>query len=595
MTSVVAQGAGSVAQLWSDALWAHGDRITYRYRGEGGSWRTTTLREADLMARQIAAGLAALGVESGEAVGILSSTRMEWVLADVGILLAGAISVPLYPSNTSDQCAFVLEDSAVGVVFVEDLEQVEKVRSRGGSSHGLRIVCMASAVCEPTALSWEALRELGRTWLLTHADELDRRARSLGPGSVFTIVYTSGTTATPKGVVLTHGNLLAECSSARRALAIHQDDVQYLFLPLAHVLGRMLVWSAVSAGVLTVLTPSPAGMKDDLLEVRPTFMIGVPLIFEKLHAAIGAANEQSPPAKARVVAWALAVGDRHARAKRAGRGVTPGLRARFAMAERLVLGKLRARLGLDRCRFLASGGAPLAAPIAEFFHGLGLLILEGYGLTETMGGAFLNRLGSFRFGSVGRALDVVEARIADDGEILLRGPTVFARYHNQPAATAEALDGEGWLHTGDVGTMDDGFLRITDRKKDLIVTSGGEKVAPLPLESALRARSEVGHVMIYGDQRPYCVALFTLSTAAIARHGRGDPADAARSPGAQIALQAAIDDLNARVARHQRIRRFAIIPGDFSESTGELTPSLKVKRRVIVERYASEIAHLYDQ
>jgi len=603
--TVVGEGAESVAGLWSDACRAYGDRLLCRHRTDSGPWRTRTVREADAMAREVAAGLVALGIRSGATVAILSATRWEWIVADIGILLAGATSVPLYPSSTPEQCALLLEDSGATIVIAEDQSQLQKLRSLGPRSRNLRIVCMSDGGSTPGAqppvsdesasISWDTLRELGRAELATHPDELDGRARSLETDSVFTIIYTSGTTGTPKGVVLTHGNLLAECSSARRGLAIDHDDVQYLFLPLAHVLGRMLVWSAVSAGALTVLAPGPAKMRDDLLEIRPTFMVGVPLIFEKLHAAILLANDQLPSTKARVARWALAAGDQHASARRSGRMATLPSRVRLAVADRLVLGPLRARLGLDRCRFLASGGAPLAATVAEFFHGIGLLILEGYGLTETTGGAFMNRMESFRFGSVGQAIDVVEARIADDGEILLRGPTVFARYHNQPAATAQALDAEGWLHTGDIGTMHDGFLRITDRKKDLIVSSGGQKVAPLPLESALRAQCPaVSQVMVHGDGRPHCVALFTLSAGAITHFGAGDASQAARSPAAQSALQAAIDQVNASVAKHQRVRRFAIIPQDFTESAGELTPSLKIKRRVIVERYASEISRLYD-
>jgi long-chain acyl-CoA synthetase len=440
------------------------------------------------------------------------------------------------------------------------------------------------------------LREAGRAWGAAHPGELDRRADAVGPGDCFTIIYTSGTTGQPKGVVLSHGNLVASCESGVRAFDLGPTDVQYLFLPLAHVLGRELEWAPIIVGSEIAFAESLARIKFDLTEVRPTFMAGVPRIFEKLYAAVQAGTQQGGRAQRAVVRWAFGVALRHSRAARAGKPVPRGLAMAYALANRLVLAKLRRRLGLDRCRFLISGGAPLSPEIAEFFHGAGLLILEGYGLTETTSAAFVNRRGHYRFGTVGPAIDVIEARLAADGEILLRGPSVFSDYHQNPEATAEAFDAEGWFRTGDVGVMEDGFLRIVDRKKDLIITAGGKNVAPQKLENALKARSPLlGQVVVFGDKRSYCVAVVTPSEPAAREFGHGDLAAAAASPGLRAAIENVVAEVNGTLASYETVKAFAILPVDFSEAGGELTPSLKVKRDVVATKFAKEIAALYGE
>jgi long-chain acyl-CoA synthetase len=341
---------------------------------------------------------------------------------------------------------------------------------------------------------------------------------------------------------------------------------------------------------------SLARIKYDLAEVRPTFMAGVPRIFEKLYAAVQAGTQQGSRAKRSLVHWAFDVAARYSASVRAGRPIPVGLRSAHAMADKLVLSKLRKRLGLDRCRFLISGGAPLAAEIAEFFHGVGLLILEGYGLTETTAAAFVNRWDRYRFGSVGPAIDVVSAKLATDGEILLRGPSVFASYHGNPEATAEAFDAEGWFRTGDIGVMEDGFLRIVDRKKDIIITTGGKNVAPQKLENALKAHCPlVSQVVVFGDKHAYCVALITPSEPAAREFGHGDLAQAAASPGLRQAIEKAVADINATLASYETIKAFAILPADFSEAAGELTPSLKVKRDVVASKFAQVVAGLYGE
>jgi long-chain acyl-CoA synthetase len=372
--------------------------------------------------------------------------------------------------------------------------------------------------------------------------------------------------------------------------------VQYLFLPLAHVLGRELEWAPILAGCAFAFSAGQSRIKFDLVEVRPTFMAGVPRVFEKLHAAIAVAAGQGSAAKRALVGWAFGVGARYA--ARLRREEPPGfsLRVEHALADRLVLSKLRARLGFDRCRFLISGGAPLSSEIAEFFHGLGLLVLEGYGLTETTAAAFVNRWNCYRFGTVGPAIDVIQHRVAEDGEILMRGPSVFTRYHNDPAATAEAVDAEGWFHSGDVGHVEDGFLSIVDRKKDIIVTAGGKNVAPQMIETALQAHCPlISQVVVFGDNRPHCVAIITPSETAARQFGDGSLAQAASRPELRAALEDAVAAINRTLASYETIKNFAVLPADFSEAAGELTPSLKVKRDVVKSRYGEIVDALYKK
>jgi long-chain acyl-CoA synthetase len=600
--------------LWKERIQATPDRVAFRFR-RGTEWASMTWGEADRAAQEIAAGLVSLGVTPGDRVCLVSQTRLEWVLADVGILLAGAVTVPIYPQSTPEQSEFIIRDAGAKLVIVEDASQLAKLvpmRHRlftvtrlihiGGDAtlekpdaRGRTQVTLAEASqgAADFLLSLDDLRAAGVTWVGKHPGALESHSSSATPDSMFTIIYTSGTTGTPKGVVLTHQNLAAGVCSAVRAIDILETDQQYLFVPLAHVLGREIAWAPIRAGCATWFSEGIAKIKDNLVEVRPTFMASVPRIYEKFYAGVTAGMAQGSPAKRALIRWALGVGRAASLRKRVGKSLGPWLGMRHALANKLVFSKLRARLGLDRCRFLVSGGAPLAPDIAEFFHSVGLLILEGYGLTETVAAAFFNRMHRFRFGTVGPALDVVEVRIADDGEILMRGPSVFRQYYNNPQATKEAVEPDGWFHSGDIGNLEDGFLRITDRKKDLIVTAGGKKVAPQPLENAIKIQSPlVSQVLVYGDRRPYCVALLTLSEDAAKRFAsNGTPAS--DSPELRALLKKDIDQLNSKLASYETIKRFAVLPNDFTEATGELTPSLKVKRKVVIERYQSVIDSLY--
>jgi long-chain acyl-CoA synthetase len=594
----------TAVELWKRRLAATPEAVAFRYH-DGGAWQGMTFREADAAAREIAAGLVARGVVPGDRVCIVSQTRVEWVLCDIAILLAGGIAVPIYASNTAEQCEFIVRDAGAKIVIVEDAAQRDKlvalrdklftvahlIQLAGELPVGLTPPPAAGGTVPSRFVqSLAEIRAAGRQWGVAHPGELDAHAETVGPESLFTIIYTSGTTGIPKGVVLTHDNLVAGVCSAIRAMQIETVDVQYLFLPLAHVLGRELEWTTIEMGCETAFSRGTAQIKEDLVAIRPTFMAGVPRIFEKFFAGVKAALEQGSGLKRKIAAWALRVGAAHSAAVRAGK---PGGGFSYRLADKLVFSKLRARLGLDRASFLISGGAPLAAEIAEFFHGAGLLILEGYGLTETVAAAHLNTRERFRFGTVGPALDVVETKIADDGEILMRGPSVFRQYYNNPAATAETVEPNGWFHSGDIGVLEDGFLRITDRKKDLIVTAGGKKIAPQALENALKARSALfSQVLVYGDNRPYCVALVTLSDDARKKFEGAGP-ELAASPEVKAALQKEIDGLNATLASFESIKKFAILPEDLTEASGDLTPKLSVKRKVVIDKYRSVLEELY--
>ena len=479
----------TAVEMWKRRVAKVPDGPAFRYFA-GDAWKTISYAEADAAAKEIAAGLVAAGVVPGDRVCLLAQTRLEWALCDVGILLAGGVTVPIYGSNTAEQCEFIIRDAGAKIVIVEDAIQRDKVlllRDRLATVTG--IVQIADDLPGGDAVrSLAALRDDGRRWLGAHggAGSLDAHAETVGPESLFTIVYTSGTTGTPKGVVLTHENLTSSVCSAVRAMGVNEGDQQYLFLPLAHILARQTIWVGFEAGYITTFSRGTAQIKEDLLAVRPTFMAGVPRIYEKFYAGVSAALAQGSGLKRRLATWAVRSGRAHAAAERAGGH--PGGFGHW-LADKLVLSKLRARLGLDRCRFLISGGAPLSAEIAEFFHATGLLIMEGYGLTETTSGVYVNRLDRYRFGTVGPAMDVVESRIADDGEILLRGAPVFRQYYNNPSATAESVEPDGWFHTGDIGVIEDGFSASPIERR----TSSSRPTARRSRRSRSRARSRQSH------------------------------------------------------------------------------------------------------
>jgi long-chain acyl-CoA synthetase len=594
-------GDETLARMFWRRVEGSADRPAEMVKADG-HWRTLAWREVGDTVRELALGLLALGLRRGEAVALLSKSRADWVHADFAILSAGCVTVPIYPSYTPEQIAWIVNDAEVRTLIVEDAVQLAKALEVRDRMPGLAeiVVIEDGEPHAPPVLSWATLRRRGREHAGALASALADRLASVGGADVASIVYTSGTTGEPKGVVQTHANHMASLDAVARIPGVEPGDVHLLFLPLAHAFARLEAFLGVHRGLVTAFAESLDRVADDLREVRPHFIFAVPRLFEKVHARLLSDVAAGSAARRRVFGWAMAVGARASRLAQAGRPLPPALALTRALAHRLVFSKLHRALG-GRLRFAVSGGAPLAAELAEFFHAAGLLIVEGYGLTETCPALTFNRIDRFKFGSVGQPLPGVELRLAADGEILARGPNVATRgYWKQPRATAEAFDAEGWLHTGDIGRLDaEGFLYITDRKKDLIVTAGGINIAPQLVENLLRADPLVSQAMVYGDRRPYPVALVTLSPGEVVRLARAagllveDPARLATQPVVVEHIARVVEAANVRLPSYARVKKFAVLPEELTEEAGELTPTQKVKRRIVADKYREILEGLY--
>jgi long-chain acyl-CoA synthetase len=568
-----------------------------------GAWRAVTWSEVGEVVRELAFGLLALGCRPGESVAILAASRAEWVQADFAILSAGCTTVPLYPTSTPLQIADILGECETRTVIVEDRAQLSRVLEvRDRLDHLEHVIVIDDRDAHtPLVLTWEHLRRRGREHAELHKSLLAERLASIEPDDVATIVYTSGTTGAPKGVVQTHANHMAALEALALIPGVEPGDVHLLFLPLAHSFARVEAFMAVHRGLVTAFAERLDTLGRDLREVRPDFVFAVPRVFEKAHARITATAAASPPRRA-LFALAMRIGRKVSRLQQAKRRVPAGLELARRIADRLVFATVRQGFG-GRLRFAVSGGAPLPREIAEFFHAVGVLIVEGYGLTEACPVLTFNRIADFKFGSVGQAIPGVEIRIAPDGEILARGPNVAARgYFKRPGDTADVFTPDGWFRTGDIGDLDaEGFLYLTDRKKDLIITSGGTNIAPQPIEQMLRQDSVIGDAMIYGDQRPYPTALVALDPDEVARFARQmgllatDYAELTRHPRLRARVQAAVDRANAQLQSYAQVKRFAIIPGELTEAGGELTPTQKMKRTVVAAKYRALLEELYAE
>ncbi len=592
----------TLGRTFWDRVERSAERPAQMFKREG-TWQTLTWRQVGEIVEEVALGLLALGRAKGDAVGILSASRAEWVQADMAIFSAGCVTVPIYPTYPPDLVAYVVTDAQVRTLFVEDPAQLAKVleaRPKMESLQQVVVIAGQPAAAADGVYAWEALRRLGREQRPSLRPLLDRRLEETRPEDVATIVYTSGTTGPPKGVVQTHANHMAALRASAQTTPTTEGWVHLLFLPLAHSFGRLESFLGPFQGLLTAFAESLDKVGDNLREVRPHFICSVPRVFEKVYARILAGVEAGSPLKKRIFHWALGVGRQVSRLQQARRPVPPLLRLQHRLAHRLVFSKLHAALG-GRLQWAVSGGAPLSREIAEFFHAAGILVLEGYGLTETCPVLTFNRPENFRFGSVGQALPGIELKIAPDGEILARGPNIATRgYYKQPEATREVFDPDGWFHTGDIGRLDeDGFLYITDRKKDLIITAGGMNIAPQNIENLLKADPFISQVMVYGDRRPYPVALVTLNPDELAKLARehglptDDPAALVKHPRVVERVGRTVEEKNAQLPSYARIKRFAVLPGDFAQETGELTPTLKVKRKVVTDKYRAVLEELY--
>jgi long-chain acyl-CoA synthetase len=570
----------------------------------GAAWESLTWGQVGEIVEEVALGLVSLGCGKGDAVALLSASRAEWVHADMGIFSAGCVTVPIYPSYPPDLIAYVVNDSEARTLIVEDATQLAKALEAKPKMERLEhiVVITGYEATQPpaTVLTWEMLRRLGRDHREAHESTVAERLRAGRPEDVATLVYTSGTTGPPKGVVQTHANHLAALASSSQTTPTEEGWVHLLFLPLAHSFARLESFLGPYKGLTTAFAEHLDKVAENLREVRPHFICSVPRVFEKVYAKVLAGVDAGSPVKKRIFHWAMDVGREVSRRQQAGQPVAGGLALRHRLAHKLVFARLHEALG-GRLQWAVSGGAPLARSIAEFFHAAGILVLEGYGLTETCPVLTFNRPQRFKFGSVGQALPGVELRIAPDGEILARGANVATRgYFKQPGPTREVFEPDGWFHTGDIGHLDDdGFLYITDRKKDIIVTAGGMNIAPQNIENLLKADPFVSQVLVYGDRRPYPIALITLNAEELAKFARehgilaSDPEAVVRHPKVLDRVGRTVEEKNSQLQSYAKIKKFAVVPGDFTQDGGELTPTLKVKRRVVVERYRDLLEQLY--
>ena len=576
------------------------DAVIMRRQDAPGQWADVTARQFHEEVRALAKGLIAAGIAAGDRVGLMSRTCYEWTLIDYALWAAGAVTVPVYETSSAEQVQWMLSDSGARGVFAETDAHAATVTSVKGDLPDLADIWLIDTIGVVTAGG----SDVGD-------DALDQRMAGRAADDLATIIYTSGTTGRPKGCELTHRNLL---SGARNAVqgAVHElfeiaGSSTLLFLPLAHSFARIIQVACIEGGAVLEHWPDSSTLADGLPEVKPVFLLAVPRVFEKVY---NSAQQQASASglKTRIFRAAADTAIAYSRALPAGagaggatgRGIGAALRLRHAIFDRLVFAKLRAAVG-GRVRYAVSGGAPLGERLGHFFRGVGITVLEGYGLTETSAAAVVNRPGRNMIGTVGLPIPGTSVRIADDGEILIGGPVVFRGYWRNEQATAEALDQAGWLHTGDIGSLDDeGFLRVTGRKKELIVTAGGKNVAPAVLEDRLRAHPLVSQCMVVGDNRPFIACLITVDLEALAfwkrQHGKPDGAtlaDLMTDADLNADLQAAVDDANKAVSRAESIRKFRILGSDFTEESGHLTPSLKVKRSVVSRDFAEEIEQLY--
>jgi long-chain acyl-CoA synthetase len=593
----------SLAQVFWSRVQRSADRPAQQAKRDG-AWQTLTWREVGDVVREVALGLVALGRQKGDAVALLSTSRAEWTQADMAIFSAGCVTVPIYPTYPAELIAYVVNDSQARTLIVEDAGQLAKALEARPKMDGLQqiIVMTGYDARQPPeyVMTWDTLRRLGRDARAAHESTLAERVASTSAQDVATIVYTSGTTGPPKGVVQTHGNHLAALQASGQATPVEEGWVHLLFLPLAHSFARLESFLGVHHGLVTAFAENIDKVGDNLREVQPHFICSVPRVFEKVYAKILVGVEAGSPAKRKIFHWAFGVGREVSRRQQAGEPIPGVLQFKHRLAHRLVFAKLHAALG-GRLRWAVSGGAPLSRDIAEFFHAAGILILEGYGLTETCPVLTFNSPDRFKFGSVGRALPGVELKIAADGEILAHGANIATRgYYKQAQATADVFEPSGWFHTGDIGHVDkDGFLFITDRKKDMIVTAGGMNIAPQNIENLLKTDPFVSQAMVYGDRKPYPVALVTINPEELVKFAReqgilaADPQVIVKHPKIVERVERIVEEKNTQLQSYAKIKKFAVLPVDFTQDGGELTPTLKVKRKVVTEKYRSVLEDLY--
>jgi long-chain acyl-CoA synthetase len=595
-------GIRTIADLLPNSVAAHGGKVAIRYKRDG-SWHDVTYAELGEIVHEIALGLLALGIEAGERVSILANTRPEWTYVDMAATSAGTIVVPIYQTNSPEECHWVLSDSDACAVVCEDASQLAKIAEIRDRLPSLRTIIVMDppepgadpAIDALQAISVDEVRERGRG---RSAAELDARRAGVRPEDPLTFIYTSGTTGPPKGCVLTHGNYTAMVGMIREIRTIGEEELTYLYLPLAHSYALLIQLASLAFGsCLAYFGGDPKQIIPELQEVHPTYLPSVPRVFEKIYTLAQAAIQAQPPEEQERAKQAVALGVTVREMMNRGEEVPPEMQAAFEEADEQLYKNVRAIFG-GKVKQATSGAAPIAREILEFFYACGVPVFEGYGMTETATAATGSTLEHHRFGTVGRALPGVELRIADDSEILIKGPNIFAGYHNQASTSFGSVE-DGWLHTGDLGSIDeDGYLSITGRKKDIIITAGGKNLTPANIENELKQSRWISQAVMHGDQRPYPVILITLDEEEIAGWAaeRGlpqDPAALAEAPEVRELIQGEVDRVNSHYAQVEQVKKFAILDHDLSQATGELTPTLKVKRNVVNERYAALFDALY--
>jgi len=592
----------TVGKVFWSRVRQYGPRTALRVKREG-RWQDISWDEWGRNVKQFAMGLMALGLKERERVALLSENRPEWTYVDLAVLSANAVDAPVYATNIPEQVEHIIKDSGSRFIVVSTEQQLEKVREIKGNVPELeKAILMDPEGEHPEGwiLTFAEIQKLGED--KGDAAAFERRLESVKAEDLATLLYTSGTTGAPKGVMLTHDNFISNVQGVTEGVSLGESDIALSFLPLSHSFERLSgYYTMMAVGGTIAYAESIDTVPDNIQEIRPTVMCSVPRLYEKMHARVLTTVEGGSALKKKMFYWGLGVGGEVSKLIAAKKELPGSLKLKYRVADRLVFEKLRARMG-DRLRFFISGGAPLAREIAEFFHAAGILILEGYGLTETTPVISANRPDAFKLGSVGQPLPNLEVKIAPDGEILVKGPSVMKGYYNQPEETREVLSEDGWFATGDIGYLDqDGFLYITDRKKDIIVTAGGKNIAPQNIENLLKLNRFIEQVCIIGDKRKYLTALIVASFPELEGFAEenGIPADdrgkLLEHPRIQQLFQGAVDEANAQLARYESIKRFTVLPVEFGQATGELTPTLKVKRKVVGIKYKEQIDRMYAE
>ena len=594
---------GTLIKVFTDNARRFGSDTIVKYKPEKGSpYVDVSWREMSDLVQAFASGLIESGLAPGDHLAILSANRLEWIVADLGVMMAGGVTVPIYHTNTPDQCEYILRDAAVKYIVVEDMIQLYKVQLKLDALPELKMIILLNGTPpqEITRIkSFEEMIESGHKALKRTAEELELRMHHLTPQQLATVVYTSGTTGPPKGCMISHGNIMFVLKSTDDIIHIDKSsNLSLLILPMSHFFPRVSgCFYNIYKGIPLALAEGVDTIGQNMVEVKPTYFCSVPRIFEKVYASIVNAVEKKGALQKRLFHWAVNTGKRRAAAANRKHPVPLMLGLQTALAERLVLGKVRNSLG-GRLDFAMSAGAPLSANIGEFINGLGIKVIEFYGLTETIGGT-MTTLEEVKYGTVGKTMPGFEVQMAGDGEILIKGNN-FMGYLNRPDLTSEIIQ-DGWCYTGDVGRMDDeGFLMITDRKKDLIITSGGKNISPQNLENMLKQIPLVANAMVFGDRQKYLTALITLDQAETEQKAADqgiactDYGELTGRDEIKTLIQEGVDQVNSKLPRYETIKKFAILPEDFSPEKGEVTPTLKVKRKVIVEKYRHLLDSMYE-